>query len=265
MTIILDLRTTQSSVFKILIEALKEIVVDVNMEFSNECIRIVKMDVTETVLIKLELKAENFVESGHYICNYTKENPLILGINIFYLFKLLKTINNDDILSFQVDDENPGVLDIRLENSAKSTVTKYILNLIEIDEENLEIPAIDFDTVITYNAANFQKIIKDMYNLQSKFIDVKSYNKQLIFSGQGDFATQETTIGEDTDDIKFNKDTDNIFQGKYLTKHLLSFTKCTNLCNNITLKLKNDYPLIINYAAGSLGKITLVIASKNED
>ena len=261
---LLELKTTQSSIFKILIEALKEIVVDVNMEFSNECIRIVKMDVTKTVLVSLVLKAENFAESGYYKCDYTKENPLTLGVNIFYLFKLLKTLNNDDILSFQVDDENPGVLDIRLENSAKSSVTKYLLNLIEIDEESLDIPEIDFDTVITYNAASFQKVIKDMSNL-SQTIEIKSYNKQLIFSCQGDFASQETTIGEDTDDIKFNKNTDSIFQGCYLSKNLLSFTKCTNLCNNITIKLKNDVPLIITYTAGSLGKITLVIAPKNED
>lgn len=259
---LLELRTTQSSIFKILIEALKEILIDVNMEFSNEYIRIVKMDITQTVLVNLELKSENFVESGFYKCDYTKENPLVLGVNIFYLFRLLKTLNNDDILSFYVDDTNPGVLDIRLENNAKSSVTKYALNLIEIDEEDLSVPKIDFDTIITYNATCFQKLIKDMSAL-SDTIEIKSYNKQLMFSCVGDFASQETTIGEGTDDIKFNKHTDVIIQGCYLSKHLLSFTKCTNLCNNVTLYLKNDYPLFIKYTAGCLGKITLVVASKN--
>jgi proliferating cell nuclear antigen PCNA len=221
------------------------------------------MDITQTVLVNLELKAENFVESGFYKCDYTEDKPLVLGVNIFYLFKLLKTLNNDDILSFYVDDTNPGILDIRLENNAKSSVTKYALNLIEIDEENLSMPDCEFDVVITYNAASFQKIIKDMSNL-SQTIEIKSYNKQLIFSCQGDYASQETTIGEATDDIKFNKSTDEIIQGCYLSKHLLSFTKCTNLCNNVTLYLKNDYPLFIKYTAGCLGKITLVVASKTD-
>ena len=260
---LLELRTTQSSIFKILIEALKEILIDVNMEFSSECIKIVKMDITQTVLVNLELKAENFVESGFYKCDYTEEKPLVLGVNIFYLFKLLKTLNNDDILSFYVDDTNPGILDIRLENNAKSSVTKYALNLIEIDEENLSMPDCEFDVVITYNATNFQKLIKDMSAL-SDTIEIKSYNKQLMFSCTGDYASQETTIGEATDDIKFNKSTDEIIQGCYLSKHLLSFTKCTNLCNNVTLYLKNDYPLFIKYTAGCLGKITLVVASKTE-
>lgn len=260
---IVELKTTQSSVIKILIEAIKEILIDVNIEFSSEYIRITQTDVTETVLVNLELKTSKIKESGSYYCNYPESKPYTVGVNILHLFKLLKTINNDDILSMGIDDENPGVIDIKLENTSKSSVTKYSLNLIELNEDEYDIPDVDFDTVIVYNSTNFQKIVKDMYNLQSPFIDIKSYNKQLIFSGQGDFATQETTIGEQTEDIKFNKYNENsIYQGKFATKHLLSFTKCTNLCNNIKIKLKNDLPLMITYTAGVLGKITLALASK---
>jgi proliferating cell nuclear antigen len=262
---LVDLKTTQSSVIKVLIEALKEIIIEVNIEFTNKYIKITQTDVSETVLINLELKAEKILQSGYYHCEYTEENPLIVGVNILHLFKLLKTLNNDDILSLYIDNINKGVLNIKLENSSKSSITKYTLNLIEINVVKYNLPEDGFDTIIVYNSTNFQKIIKDINNLQAKYIDIKSYNKQLIFSGQGDFANQETTIGEHTDDIKFNKYSPIIFQGKFLTKHLLSFTKCTNLCNNITLKLKNDFPLIISYTAGVLGKITLAIAQKNED
>ena len=44
------------------------------------------------------------------------------------------------------------------------------------------------------------------------------------------------------------------------TKHLVSYCKCTNLCNSIELFLKNDYPLIIKYAVASLGEIKLCLA-----
>lgn len=255
---ILELKTIQCMIFKTLIEALKEILIDVNIEFSNEYIRILKIDTSHTVLVNLELKAENF---EYYKCNYTKENPLVIGVNILYFFKLLKSLNNDDILSLYYDDDEPGVLDIRLENNTKNTITKYLFNLIEIDEETLQIPSTDYDIILTYNASNFQKLIKDMASL-SETIEIKCYNRQLMFNCEGDFATQETIIGEQTDDIKFNKYTDTIIQGKYLSQYLLLFTKCTNLCNNIKIFLKNDYPLVIEYTAGNLGKITLVIATK---
>ena len=261
---VLELKTTQSSIFKILIEALKEVVVEANIVFTTDTMKIAKQNVSETVYINVELKAENFAESGFYKYNHNQEQ-LVIGVNIMNLFKLLKTLNNDDILTFYIEDENMGVLNIRLENNSKATITKYQLSLIDINEETFDILPETFETVITYNATSFQKIIKDMSNLHATHVDIKSYNRQLIFTGQGDFATQETTIGEDTDDIKFNKNTEEIFQGKYLTANLTSFTKCTNLCNNITMKLKNDYPLMITYTAGSLGKITLLIAPTNEN
>ena len=42
--------------------------------------------------------------------------------------------------------------------------------------------------------------------------------------------------------------------------YLILFTKCTNLCNQINLYIKNDYPLIIKYTVASLGTIKLCLA-----
>ena len=45
-------------------------------------------------------------------------------------------------------------------------------------------------------------------------------------------------------------------------KHLLLFTKCTNLSNNIELYIKNDYPMIIRYGVANLGEIKLCLSPK---
>jgi proliferating cell nuclear antigen len=256
---VLELKTLQTTVMKILIESLKEILIDVNIEFSKDLIKITKMDISHTILVNLEIDPNKF---EYYNCDYTQENPLILGVNIINLYKLLKTLNNEDILSLYVDNNNSGILEINIENASKGSITKYMLNLIEIDEETIKMPSTTFDNIIVYNSNNFQKLIKDMSSL-SDTIEIKSYNNQLMFSCHGDFVSQETIINETTDDIKFTRETDTIFQGCYLTKHLVSFIKCTNLSSNIKIYLKNDYPLIIEYSIGNLGKITLVVAQKS--
>jgi proliferating cell nuclear antigen len=56
------------------------------------------------------------------------------------------------------------------------------------------------------------------------------------------------------------KDDSIIYRGEFDSKYLLQFTKCTNLSNVIELYLKNDYPLIVQYAVGSLGSIKLCLA-----
>ena len=61
-------------------------------------------------------------------------------------------------------------------------------------------------------------------------------------------------------EIEYNPD--EIIQGFYELRHLVLFSKCTNLCASIELYLKNDYPLIIEYMVASLGEIKLCLAPK---
>jgi len=258
MSKILDVKTVQSSAFRILIEALKEILTDANMEFDDTGMKIMKMDSTHTVLVHLRLQSDDF---EFYYC----KQPIVLGVNMINLFKLIRTIGNDDTLNLYVDSGNQGVLGIKIENGEKNSVTNYKLILMEIDEENIVVPPTTFDSVITLPSVDFQKIVKDMNNLSSE-IEIKSYGNKLMFSCVGDFATQETIIGETMDGISFTKaNPEEIVQGVFSTKHLISFCKCTNLCNSIEMYLKNDYPLIIRYTCASLGSIKLCLAPKYEE
>ena len=59
--------------------------------------------------------------------------------------------------------------------------------------------------------------------------------------------------------------TNEIVQGLFELKFLLIFTKCTNLCNQVTLFLKNDYPIILTYQIASLGEIKLVLSPSKSD
>ena len=51
-----------------------------------------------------------------------------------------------------------------------------------------------------------------------------------------------------------------IVQGNFLLKHLVLFTKCTSLCTDISMFLKNDYPVILEYSVAGLGEIKLALA-----
>jgi len=154
---------------------------------------------------------------------------------------------------------------VLIENSEKNTITNYKLNLMDLHEDNIQIPPATFDSVITMPSVDFQKICRDMHNLADN-IEIKSLENQLIFNCNGHFASQETCIGEANTGITFlkNHNPDEIVQGIFALKHLVLFSKCTNLCNTIELFLKNDYPLIIKYTVASLGEIKLCLAPKVE-
>jgi len=253
---LLYIKTVQSSAIKVLIEALKEILTDCNMEFDSNIIKIQALDPTHTVLVHLKLDAVNFEK---YHC----PQKLTLGINTLNLFKLIKIMNNNDTLTLCVEKENSSQLCIKIENGERNQMTTFNLNLMDLNEENVSIPAMTFNSVITLPSSDFQKLCRDAYNLSDN-IEIKSIGQTLTFSLKGDWCEQETTIGEclGTSGMNFIKkqENDEIIQGIFSLKHLVLFTKCTNLSSSIELYLKNDYPLIIKYSVANLGEIKLCLA-----
>lgn len=251
---IILIKTVQTSAFRVLIEALKDILQDVNLECDETGMKIIAMDVTHTVLVYLKLDAKNF---EHFTC----KKKSILGINMTNLFKLIKAMGNNDTLTMFLSKNDQNRLGIKIENSEKNSVTKFKLNLLDLNDETIQIPPASFDSVITMPSGDFQKLCRDMHGL-ADILEIKSVDNLLIFSCRGDFCTQETKLGQTTNGMTFvkNNNPNLIVQGYFALKHLVLFTKCTNLCNSIELYLKNNYPLIINYSVASLGNIKLCLA-----
>ena len=256
---ILEIKTVQASAFRILVEALKEILTDANFECDETGIKMIAMDSSRTVLVHLKLHADKF-ES--YMCKEKR----VLGISMINFFRIIKTMNNNDTLTLFLEKEKDSVLGIRIENSEKNTTSTFYLNLMDLHVDNIQIPSVEFESVITMPSTDFQKTIRDMHNY-ADLIDIKSVEDHLIFSCNGDFCSQETIIGETDTGMNFakNKKPDEIIQGEFALKHLVLFGKCTNLCNSIQMFLKNDYPLVIKYTVASLGEIKLCLAPSCND
>jgi proliferating cell nuclear antigen len=256
MSNILEFHTVQTGAFRILIEALKEILTDANFQFDEQGLKIVAMDSSHTVLVHLRLNAENLEK-------YSCKKNIVLGINLLNFYKLTKILGNNDTLKLTVSENNLSILNITIENSDKNTITNFKLNLMDLHQENIEVPPPKFESVITMPSVDFQKICRDMYNL-SDDLEIKSIGTQLIFACKGQFAEQETCIGTSSNGLNYiqNEDETKIIQGIYALKYLVLFSKCTNLCNSVELYLRNDFPLIIKYNIASLGEIKLCLAPK---
>lgn len=251
---IFNIQTVQSSAFRVLTEALKDILTDCNLIIDNSGIKLIATDNSNNVLIHMKLHSENF---DYYYCN----KSTIIGVNMTNMYKLIKTMNNNDILSLFLSSDNPNQLGIQINNNEKNSKTVYKLNLLDIDNKDINIPPAEFETELTLPSSDFQKLVRDMINI-GELMEIKSVGTQLILNCQGDFANQETCLNETNNGLQFNQSSspEQPIQGVYSLKFLLLFTKCTNMCNQIYLYIKNDYPLIIKYAVANLGDIKLCLA-----
>ena len=140
------------------------------------------------------------------------------------------------------------------------------LNLIEVNDEDIEFPSITFDTIIVLSSHEFNKLCREMYNI-GETVEIKNSGGQLIFTCNGEFATQETIMNIGENGLTYNKENNSrqIIQGFFNLKNLVSLSKCTNLCLNIELFLKNDYPLLIQFKVADLGTLKVILAPKTTD
>ena len=114
------IRTVQASAFRTLIEALKEILTDVNIEIDASGMKIIAMDTSHVALIHMKLLSKNFEK---YYC----PKPVVCGISMMRLFKLLKTMSPNDTLTFYVEDDEPNLLKIQIETGEKNLTDLFTL------------------------------------------------------------------------------------------------------------------------------------------
>lgn len=256
---VLTIKTVQIAPFRTLLTALKDILLETNITFQPDGMRIINMDKSHTILVHLHLPANNF---EYYEC---KKEKIIIGVNMLHLFKLINAIENNDTLTMYIENNDyyDGIVEylgLDFENGDINQCKTQKLKLIEPEQDELEVPDAKFSSIINLPSADFQKIIRDFHCLSDK-LEIKSVGNELFFKCKGQFANVQLRRGESNGSMGFMLQPDNskVIQGEFSLKNLSYFIKCTNLCSQIELYLENDLPLVVKYNVASLGVVTLGI------
>jgi proliferating cell nuclear antigen PCNA len=251
---ILYMRTVQASAIRTLSEALKEVLIDVNIHFDNTGLRIISTDQYRIAFIHLKLDANKFE-------NFYCQGPLTIGVNMLSFHKLLKTIGNSDIISFYILKNDDQKLGIRIENKEKKIVSVSKLKLLDLTNEGISIPVIKFESIFHMPCSDFQSHCRNLSNLD-EWVDIYTKNNGEVFTMKvnGDFADQEIDIGEPSS-IDIMPPT---FIGRYQLKYLILFCKSAGLCPTVEILLKESYPMLLMFSVANLGSIKYGLAPKND-
>jgi proliferating cell nuclear antigen len=287
---ILNVETEHTGPFKVLFEVLKDMLTEVNIDFMSavktkdsesekdtkskkdeNCMKITAVDPTKTVLIHLKLDGDNFLKFD------TIKNKLSLGVNLGCFYKLIKRMGKNDILTLSVDHDSKNFLNILIDSPEEKKSTEFNLKLLDLDDQKISIPEISFDAVVTMNSQEFNKLCREMNNI-ADYIEIRCLKDKIIFTCKGDFANGKTTYkttpeNDDDGNILVNinhasskiESAPQIVQGIFELKHLVLFSKCASLCNDIEIFMKNDFPLVIKYTVATLGRILLCLTPIKED
>ena len=248
---IIDILTVQANAVRILVESLKDIINDVNIKFYKDSIKIISVDGSKNAIVFLKLDKEKFEK-------FEVQENFTAGLNMTSLFKIIKCMKNNDSIRFFINKNTNTKLNIQIENKEKKTIINSNMKLLDIDDQHLEIPDIEFDCVYNMPSNDFQSHIRDLSIITSK-VSITSDNGKIIFKGEGDFADRIIEVGEN------NGIKNMVATGIFNIKYLLLFTKSTNLCTTVEIYLKNKFPLVLVYNVANLGKLKYILSPLIED
>jgi|TARA_R110001606_G_scaffold399244_1_gene582687 proliferating cell nuclear antigen len=241
----MKLVTVQAVAIKSTFEVLKDILNDVNIYFKPEGVFIVTLDTARTSLIDMFLPSDNFEE-------YTCDGNIDCGVNMTNMYKLLKTITVNDVLVISINSKE--FMNIEIHSEQKKTSTKFELKLLDINENQIEVPETEMTIITPIPSVDFQRICRDMSNIGDE-LEIHRGGKSLKLMCKGDFANQET-------EIQCVDESPNL-SGTYSLKYMNIFTKATSMCSTVQImQEKQNRFLILKYNVANLGDLKFYLATK---
>ena len=260
MNIILS-NSEKADKFAYIFQHMKLFTEQINIMFEEERVYIQAMDSARVSIFEIDIKSTWFDKYER-----TESTNLCLGINASILYKILNTRDKSQELSITYDPEESDKLAIRFSSTNKAIFDKnFVIPLIDIDEQIMEIPESDSHAEILINATNFANIISQL-RLFGDTIDISCTEEQILLcSNSVDSGKMTVEISmDDLDEFSIN-------DGASL-KLCFSLTQVHNICmyhkisKDVQIKWIHDFPMQIKYAIDdSLVNLKFYLAPKISD
>lgn len=133
-----EAKLQDGTVLKRIVDAIKDLVQDVNLDISASGISLQAMDSSHVALVQMQLDRAGF-------SSYSIQKNLTIGLSIQNLSKVMRLVSTNDSITLKCsssdDDAGPTSIQIICEsNRAEGRTTEFSLNLISLDSESLGIP-----------------------------------------------------------------------------------------------------------------------------
>ena len=255
----------KASTLKKVIEAIKDLVTDGNIEVSETGMNLQAMDSSHVSLVSLVLHTDMF---EHFRC----DRAVTLGINLPNFAKILKCSGNDDSVTLKAQDDGEN-LSIVFESEGQERVSEFELKLMDIDAESLGIPDQEYNTTIKMSSSEFQRIVRDMTVLGDT-CSIGCTKEGVKFSVHGDLGAGHITLRSnasvDKEDEAVEIQMEEPVELNFALRYLGFFTRATPLCGRVNISMSPDVPIVIAYHIGDkdaegAGSLSYYLAPKIDE
>lgn len=214
------------SLFKKSLEGISSLIQETNVRFKDDGIYIQAIDKTQILLV-------DFYYPKALFDTYSVD-PSLIGLNIQELYNMVSRSFDKDKFKLELKDNS---LQLTLLGSIQR---KFNTPFIDVGDLEINVPEIDYNSTITISAYLLKEILKDV-SLISNTLTLKILDGKLFVESFGDKGNIETVVSKAKVKSKEN------VTAKFSLAYLKNITKSIDNDLDITLKIKDESPLFLEY------------------
>ena len=256
---ILEAKTLNATPFRTLFEALKAMITEANLVFSENGLRMAAIDTKQNAFVHLSIPSSSF---ELYHC----EERLVLGVDIPVVQKIIKTAKLGDTLSFIVHEDSRDKLRICIENAERLSKGVYPIPLRSLAEYKVRDALTFREAPPEIASAEFLGYCRNMVTLGSTRVEIQYLGDELNFIALDGNPPARYTIKLNRPAPKNDSEpekTPELARGVFLLQFLQHVTKATALSQRVALYIQPTDPLLIcEYSIGNLGTLKYALKGK---
>lgn len=225
--------------FKRILGVLKDILTDVNILFKPSEVYIAGVDPEK--LVATEVSLYHFEE---YSC---VESDIHIGVYMSYLYKMLRGVGPSHVIEMSIERSTPHVLGITVTDVEKNTRSFTAIKSMDIPLERVNIPDVDFDSMVQVPMNIFQKALRETALISKRVCLGYTPESKIQLVASGPLGVANILLGPSDGGLTWYKKTEDSSHGLYFTKFIEKFVK-PDVSETVDISFKKGFPLMFQYS-----------------
>lgn len=241
---------SDASLFKKCIDSISTLIDEGEFIANENGLMLRAMDPSQIAMVDFKLPKSAFEK---FSSNTTK-----IGLNVDDLSVLMDRVRPGEKLEMKLDENNARLILVFKSHSTR----KFSIPLLDLGGGIPNEPKLDFESTVKLNGAFLKEALKDA-QLVSSHVVLHAKPDVFVIKAQGDKGDVEIETKKDSKQIveyKVGNESRSMFPLDYLN----DFLKSVDSSTNVTLSLRTNKPLKLDYNIGEAG-ITYYLAPRIEE
>lgn len=231
------------------ISHLKEFKNEIEFNATTEGLSCTFMDPANVAMIKFNLLPSACQE-------YNIKEPLKFCVNIGEFSNILRNATKKDILIMSKDGDKLGLI---LHSGAIKK--EYSLPIIRNEEKEQKVPELNHTAIFNMPMSDLREIIKGASI--SDYLRITVTKEKVSFYSESDISKFNVDLSKDR--IQIMKCDNEIVTSKYSIEYLLKMVNTKKLYENVTVKIANEYPIVLESKTVDYLELLQILAPRVEN